>query len=82
VTDTVVVVANGFTRDNVRLQPWRYIFELAKHKSKSNKVFVLTEGGTDAAIDLWEEGFTVVETRLQQNYGGAPRQEALRFILF
>lgn len=63
-TDTVVVVANGFTRDNVRLQPWRYIFELAKHKSKSNKVFVLTEGGTDAAIDLWEEGFTVVETRL------------------
>ena len=63
-TDTVVLVANGFTRDNVRLQPWRYVFELAKHKSKSNKVFVLTEGGTDAAIDLWEEGFSVVESCL------------------
>ena len=63
-TDTVVFVANGFTRDNVRLQPWRYVYELAKYKSKENKVIVITEGGSDVSREDWDEGFSVIETRL------------------
>lgn len=63
-TDTVIFVANGFTRDNVRLQPWRYVYELAKYKSKEDKVIVITEGSSDISKKDWEEGFSVIETRL------------------
>jgi len=62
VTATVIFVANGFTRDNVRLQPWRYIYELARYQALKNKVIVVTEGASDVSVDLWDEGFSVVET--------------------
>lgn len=60
--DTVVFVANGFVRDNIRLQPWRYVYELAKHKTNSARVYVITEGASDLKQEDWDEGFTVVET--------------------
>ena len=60
---TVVFVANGFTRDNVRLQPWRYIYELAKYKSATHDVVVITEGDVNSCELLWDEGFRVIETR-------------------
>ncbi len=63
-TNTIIFVANGFNRDNVRLQPWRYVYELAKHKNEKNNVIVITEGGADLSIQSWEEGFDVVETKL------------------
>jgi len=62
--NSVIFVANGFSRDNVRLQPWRYIYELAKHQSHNNQVIVITEGENQSTEEIWEEGFTVVQTNL------------------
>jgi glycosyltransferase involved in cell wall biosynthesis len=62
-TKTLVFVAYGFSKDNARLQPWRYIFELAKHKSKKNKVIVVTGGAADRSETIWEKNLTVIETR-------------------
>lgn len=61
---TIVFVANGFTKDNVRLQPWRYVYEMAKHKSNNNTVYVITEGASDISSEEWDEGFIVVESIL------------------
>lgn len=70
---TIIFVANGFTKENIRLQPWRYVYELAKHKSSSNNVVVITEGNREALSSIWDEGFTVVETNLL----GIRKQNAL-----
>lgn len=63
-SDTVVFVANGFVKDNVRLQPWRYVYELAMHKAKTARVIVITEGATEALLTNWGVNLDVVETNL------------------
>ena len=60
--NAVVIVANGFSRENVRLQPWRYLYEIACHISEKRKVVVITDGETDADEQLWDEGINVVAT--------------------
>lgn len=59
---TVVFVANGFTRDNLRLQPWRYVYELARHKCKNSNVIVITEGDSDQKEVLLNDGLKIIET--------------------
>ncbi len=61
--NTTVFIANGFTKENIRLQPWRYVYELARHKCNSGKVIVITEGALESSIEEWQEGFTVIETK-------------------
>lgn len=60
----IVFVANGFIKDNIRLQPWRYVYELAKHQSTSNRVIVITEGAEYEARETWADNLEVIETRL------------------
>ena len=61
---SVLFVVNGFSSDNIQLQPWRYVYELAKHKSKTSDVFILTNGGTDyKEIDL-DEHIKIIETNV------------------
>lgn len=54
---TVVFVAHGLSRDNVRLQPWRYIFEIARHKSAAHTVYIITNV---ASSSDWEDGFRLL----------------------
>ena len=62
-TETVVFIANGFTRENVRLQPWRYLYEIARRISQVARVVVITEGDEDSDEILWQEGLYVVRSR-------------------
>lgn len=62
-SDIVVFVANGFSKENMRLQPWRYVYELAKHKSKSSDVIVITEGNTDSSEIVLGVRLKIIETR-------------------
>ena len=62
-SECVVIVANGFTHGNVRLQPWRYLYEIAKRLGTGKTVVVVTEGAGDADEELWSEGFRVVQSR-------------------
>lgn len=59
-----VFVANGFNKENCRLQPWRYVYELAKHQSANNRVIVVTEATGEAARTTWSNNFDVLETKL------------------
>lgn len=62
-TDCIVFIAHGFTRDNVRLQPWRYLFEIARRIAETRNVVVITEGAEDAEEEIWDEGICVVKSR-------------------
>lgn len=61
--DSIVFVAHGFTRENIRLQPWRYLFEIAKRITKARKVVVITEGGENSEEEIWDEGIYVIKSR-------------------
>ena len=50
-TQTVVFVANGFTKENIRLQPWRYVYELASYRARNSNVVVITEGDHEVILD-------------------------------
>lgn len=56
-------VANGFTKDNVRLQPWRYVSELAFSRAEKNNVILITEGIQDREEEKWRDNFTVIQTK-------------------
>lgn len=58
----VVIVANGFTRENIRLQPWRYLYEIARHLQQKVNVIVITEGEDYFQEDIWPEGIKVVRS--------------------
>ena len=60
--NTIVFVANGFTKENARLQPWRYVLELALYRAKECEVYVITEGSSDQIIEEWQPGFSVIQT--------------------
>lgn len=60
--DSVVFVAHGFTRDNIRLQPWRYLFEIAQRIAKVKNVVVITDGIEDSEEEIWDEGICVVRS--------------------
>lgn len=60
--DNIVIVANGFTQDNVRLQPWRYLYEIARHLQKTVNVIVITEGEDYFHEEIWPEGIKVVRS--------------------
>jgi len=74
---SVVIVANGFTRENVRLQPWRYLYEVARYIAMRRTLVVITEGSSAFEAEEWPEGFTVT-----RSCGlSVRRQEALRQLI-
>jgi len=60
---TIILVANGFSRDNMRLQPWRYIYEIASRLADAGNVIILTDGDTEYETEEWDTGLSVVRTR-------------------
>lgn len=62
-SDCIVFVAHGFTRENVPLQPWRYLFEIARRIAETRNVVVITEGAGDSEEEAWDEGIFVVKSR-------------------
>ena len=62
----ILFVAPGFTRENIRLQPWRYVYELASQSTGRGNVVVLTNqhDGGQQTRQQWQEGFEVLATPL------------------
>jgi glycosyltransferase involved in cell wall biosynthesis len=60
-----VFVAQGFRRENISLQPWRYLFELARRFSDTQDVVVITdlEKGDEDAEEEWTSAFVVRRTK-------------------
>lgn len=56
-----VFVAQGFSRENVPLQPWRYIYEIAIRFALHQPVIVITDGTTERT-EAWDEQLMVVST--------------------
>jgi glycosyltransferase involved in cell wall biosynthesis len=75
--DCIVIVANGFTRENVRLQPWRYLYEIALRIAASHEVVMITEGAEPREEGWWEEGFHVVKS----NFLSVRRQKELHALI-
>lgn len=72
---TTVIVANGISKDNMRLQPWRYLYEIGLRITSKHRVVFITDGDADSAEESWSEGVTVVYTRFlsvfrQRQLGG------------
>ena len=74
---SIVFVANGFTKENIRLQPWRYVYEIACSRARNSKVVVVTEGKVEKTQEQWQENFTVIET----NYHSVKRQKKLKELI-
>ena len=74
---SIVFVANGFTKENIRLQPWRYVYEIACSRASNNKVVVITEGDTEKVETQWQENLTVIETK----YHSVKKQKMLKTLI-
>lgn len=60
-----VFVAHGFQRENILLQPWRYIYEIAVRYAEKQQVVVITDAIDNKDIEEnWPENLKVVQTRL------------------
>ena len=64
VSACLVIVAAGFCRENIRLQPWRYIFELALREARYRRVVIVTNADEHQTSDRWEEGIELIATPL------------------
>lgn len=62
-TEVVVFVANGFNKENTRLQPWRYVFEIAKQRGQGKSVVIITDGESVKEVETWSDNFSVIKTR-------------------
>lgn len=58
----ILFVVKGINADNLRLQPWRYVYEIAKHLAKGNTVWVLSDGDNSSEEDL--AGLSLIRTKL------------------
>ena len=56
-----VFVAHGFSRENIPLQPWRYIYELAVRFASHQPVVVITDGSSEGE-EAWGQKLTVIRT--------------------
>lgn len=59
-----VFVAHGLRRDNVRLQPWRYLYELALRFSARQAVVIVTDCDGEEFDEEWAPSIRVVGSRL------------------
>lgn len=61
----VVFVAHGMSRQNERLQPWRYIAEIARHMAATGRheVQLITDGPVEREDEDWAPGLRLVRTR-------------------
>ncbi len=76
-SNSAVFVASGFSQDNIRLQPWRYVYELALHKSKTANAVILTEGENDCSEIEIGERLKIINTR----FLSVTRQSELRQLI-
>ena len=76
-TRSIVFVANGFTKKNIRLQPWRYVYEIACSRAKNSNVFVITEGSEEKSQEHWQKNLTVIET----SYHSVKKQKKLKELI-
>lgn len=60
----LVIVAAGFCRENIRLQPWRYLFELAVRAAQQRRVVIVSNADTQQSPEHWDEGIELVATPL------------------
>lgn len=60
----LVIVATGFCRENIRLQPWRYLFELAVHAARKGRVVIVSNTNAQQSPECWDEGIELVTTPL------------------
>ncbi|TCK19478.1 glycosyltransferase involved in cell wall biosynthesis [Thiogranum longum] len=60
----IVFVAHGISRETIRLQPWRYLYELAVRMSNNGRVILITDASGAEYEEAWSENLTVVSTRL------------------
>lgn len=59
---SIVIVAPGLRRETIRLQPWRYVSEIAGRLAKKRTVKVITDGSGELTEECWPEGYTIVRT--------------------
>ncbi len=59
-----VFVAHGLRRDNVRLQPWRYLYELALRFASRQPVVIITDCDGEEFDEEWAPSVRVVSSRL------------------
>ena len=60
----LVIVAAGFCRENIRLQPWRYLFELAVREARHRRVIIVSNADDQPSHEYWDEGIELVRTPL------------------
>lgn len=62
---TLVFVAHGISRDTARLQPWRYLLEIAERLAASGKyrTVIITDGTKDTEDDCWHSSLRILKTR-------------------
>ena len=61
---SVVIVANGISRENMRLQPWRYLYEIAVRIAHRHDTILVTEGNQDREEESWGDGrLRILRTR-------------------
>lgn len=59
-----VFVAHGLRRDNARLQPWRYIYELALRFAAKQPVVIVTDCDGGESDEEWASNVRVISSRL------------------
>lgn len=63
-SETILFVAHGFRRENILLQPWRYIYEIAVRMVAGRRVIVITDSPEGTKEETWPERIQVVSTDL------------------
>ena len=55
-------MSHGISRENVRLQPWRYIHEIALYLSHTGRIFIVTAVQDKEKREDWGDSLTVIHT--------------------
>ena len=64
VTGSCIFVAHGLRKGNARLQPWRYLYELAVRFAARQPVVIITDCDGQEFDEEWAPNLRVVGTRL------------------
>lgn len=62
--ETFIFIAHGFRRENILLQPWRYIYEIAVRLAAERRVVIITDSATGLGEEIWAERIEVIHTDL------------------
>lgn len=64
VSGSCIFVAHGLRRENARLQPWRYLYELAVRFAARQSVVIITDCDGQEFDEEWASNLRVVGSRL------------------